>query len=141
MGLFILFEYYLLISDRINNKHTGKVSTGKNGKKVTKYMFFLLQNLLYSLYKYIYWAKSGIVYIRRDGTAYFVKEQQHRKVSLKYRNLIFHQNLSKNIAIWFLLYSFELPDPNYVHLNNIEATGTSENQVPEKHSLVGEVLA
>ena len=86
VGLFILFEYYLLISDRINNKHTGKVSTGKNGKKVTKYMFFLLQNLLYSLYKYIYWAKSGIVYIeRRTGIVCVTTAAQ--------------KNLSKNIAI------------------------------------------
>ena len=73
------------LSDRINNVHTGKVPTGKKRYKSNK-IYVVLQNLLYSLHKYIYWAKSGIVYIeRRTGIVCVTTAAQ--------------KNLSKNIAI------------------------------------------
>jgi len=72
------------LSDPIINVHTGKVSrTGKKRYKSNK-IYVVLQNLLYSLHKYIYWAKSGIVYIDRHCAC---KTSAARK------------NLSKNIAI------------------------------------------
>jgi len=65
------------LSDRSTMYTLVKFQLVKNGIKVTKYMLFF-QYLLYSLLKYIYWAKSGIVYISRDEPALCV-EQQHGK--------------------------------------------------------------
>jgi len=73
------------LSDRINNVHTVKFQLVKNGIKSNK-IYVVLQIILYSLHKYIYWAKSGIVYIKRRTGIVCVTTAAR-------------ENLSKNIAI------------------------------------------
>jgi len=71
------------LSDRINNVHTGKVSTGKNGIKVTKYMLFF--RISYTLYINI---STGLSQALSTSTGIVCVTTTAAR-----------ENLSKNIAI------------------------------------------